>query len=197
MRRETRSELRARLSELKRFKKWIRAEEIQRPGWTKRHDIGWVDDRVAELEEQLKGATEDLFKSVIKSHEVICAVKKMDAKAAYGQDPGMYYTLAVCGEAGEMANKIVKALRNGNDPTAIRKAIMSELPDVIIYGAVLGHVMDLDVSKLVNDKVGVVIERAQSGYYGPPLPPAASGTPPQKRSIPAQKSGGRRRGRHK
>lgn len=171
MRRETKSEIKARLSELKKFKKWILKEELQEC------DVRWIDDRISELEGQLKGATEDLFKSVIKSHEVICAVKKMDAKAAYGQDPGMYYTLAVCGEAGEMANKIVKALRNGNDPGAIREAVISELPDVIIYGAVLGHVMDLDLSKLVNEKVGVVIERAQSGYYGPPLPSTAAGAP--------------------
>jgi NTP pyrophosphatase (non-canonical NTP hydrolase) len=94
----------------------------------------------------------------------------MDEKAAYGQDPAMYYTLGICGEAGEMGNKIVKALRNGNDPEAVKEAVKSELPDVFIYSAVLAYVLDIDITRLVNDKVQVVMERARNGYYGGPLP---------------------------
>ena len=90
----------------------------------------------------------------------------MKEDEAYGQDPAMYYTLAICGEAGEMGNKIVKALRNGNDPDGAKKAIISELPDIIIYSAVLAHVLKIDLTNLVNDKVNVVIKRAKNGYYG-------------------------------
>jgi NTP pyrophosphatase (non-canonical NTP hydrolase) len=125
--------------------------------------------RAEELAKGLEEAQEDLFKSVIQSHKVLCHFKDMEEDAAYGQDPAMYYTMGVCGEAGEMANKIVKALRNGNDPEAARRAVVSELPDVFIYGAVLAHVLGIDLTRLVNEKVQVVMDRARSGYYGGPL----------------------------
>lgn len=112
---------------------------------------------------------EPIMESVIKSHKSLCDVKKMDEKAAYGNDPAVYYSLAICGEAGEMANKIVKSLRNGTDPEAIRSAVISELPDVFIYSGVLAHVLDLDIMKLVKEKSDIVVERALNGYYGGPL----------------------------
>lgn len=125
--------------------------------------------RLRELSELRAGAPEDLFQSVLRSHKAVCAAKAMDEKAAYGQDPALYYTLAICGEAGELGNKLVKALRNGNNPEAARRAVISELPDIFVYGAVLARVLDLDLTKLVNEKVEIVIERAKSGYYGGPL----------------------------
>jgi NTP pyrophosphatase (non-canonical NTP hydrolase) len=132
----------------------------------------YINDRRDILNIKLEASAEDLFRSVVRSHEAVCAAKQMDERAAYGQDPAMYYTLAICGEAGEMGNKIVKALRNGNDPKAAKNAIMSELPDIFIYGAVLAYVLDIDLTRLVNEKVQIVIERADSGYYGGPLPKA-------------------------
>jgi NTP pyrophosphatase (non-canonical NTP hydrolase) len=150
---ETKSEIRARIQELEHAK-------------TLRDDCDAFNARISELKQELTKAEEDLFASVLQSHRVLCAVKQMDEKAAYGQDPAVYYTMAVSGESGEMANKIVKALRNGDDPDACRNAVISELPDVIIYSAVLAHVLDIDLTKLVNDKVKVVITRAESGYYG-------------------------------
>lgn len=99
----------------------------------------------------------------------------MDERAAYGHDPAVYYTMGVCGEAGEMANAIVKAMRNGEDKALVLKAVMSELPDVIIYSFVLAHVLNIDLAKLVNEKVDVVVRRAHEGYYGGPLPAHAPG----------------------
>ena len=122
-----------------------------------------IDNKIKELESKTKG---NFLENVMRSHDVICAVKRMESKAAYGQNPFMYYALAVCAEAGEMANKMVKALRNGDDDDKLREAVSSELPDVIIYSVVLAHVADLNLEKSVNDKVEVVIERAKNGYYG-------------------------------
>lgn len=161
---ETKSELRARLNELDSLIEII--ESCMVMNMTARRAVA---DRRREIEEKLNEASEDLFKSVLQSHKVLCAIKEMDEDTAYGQDPAIYYTLGVCGEAGEMANKIVKALRNGNDPDAARRAVISELPDVIIYSAVLAHVLDIDLTKLVNDKVSVIMDRAKTGYYGGPL----------------------------
>ena len=161
---ETKSEIRARLAEL---------DLIQHEHWCTGDGLDTlIDRRKRELQLELSGADEDLFVSVLASHRAICAVKKMDEKAAYGQDPAHYYTLAVCGEAGEMANKIVKADRNGNKRKkliALKDAVISELPDIFIYGAVLAHAVDVNIIKLVNEKVQVVIQRAESGYYGGPL----------------------------
>jgi NTP pyrophosphatase (non-canonical NTP hydrolase) len=66
-------------------------------------------------------------------------------------------------------NEIVKALRNGFDRRRILKAVRSELPDVIIYSYVLAHVLDIDLTSLVNRKVAVVVKRAADGYYGGPI----------------------------
>jgi hypothetical protein len=161
---ETKSEIRARIDELERTRDMVMDVDV--PLGDQEAFQRVFDLRLKRLEAELANADEDIFKSVIRSHVAVCAAKKMDEKAAYGQDPAMYYSLAVCGEAGEMGNKIVKALRNGNDPEASRRAVISELPDVFIYGAVLAHVLDIDLTKLVNEKVDVVIQRAEGGYYG-------------------------------
>lgn len=160
---ETKSEVRARLAELDAIADAIGAGE---PGFAYSH----FDERRSVLLRALEAADEDMASSVIRSHVAVCKAKGMDMKAAYGQDPAMYYSLAICGESGEMGNKIVKGLRNGNNSRASREAVISELPDVFIYGFVLAHVLDLDIVKLVNDKVDVVIQRAYDGYYGGELP---------------------------
>lgn len=164
---ETKSEIRARIDEARVM--WNRVSEVDVPIGDAEVFQRLFSSRIQELEAELETAQEDLFQSVIRSHVAVCAAKRMGEKAAYGQDPAMYYTLAICGEAGEMGNKIVKALRNGTDPEAVRRAVISELPDVFIYGAVLAHVLDIDLTHEVNKKVSVVIQRAESGYYGGPL----------------------------
>lgn len=160
---ETKSEIRARIDELNNFMSSINP-------WLDGPALIEVDkaleSRREELQRELETAEEDLFRSIVRSHEVLCDVKNMDQKAAFGQDPAMYYTMGICGEAGEMANKIVKALRNGDSPEKAREAVISELPDVIVYSAILAFVLDIDLTKLTNEKAQVVIERAQAGYYG-------------------------------
>lgn len=156
--RETKSEIRARIQELKMLL-----------------DVGGlsinkiIQRRIGVLERKLKRAQEDLSASIIESHKAICNVKKMGEKEAYGNDPAVYYTLGICGESGEMANAITKAQRNGANQKKVLAAVCSELPDVIIYSYVLAHVLDIDLTKLVNKKVDIVIKRANDGYYGGPL----------------------------
>lgn len=159
---ESKNEVRARIDELTYFLKLSESNSI--------HDLQMVARRkLRKLSEKLNESQESISLSVIRSHKAICAVKQMGEKDAYGNDPSLYYTLAICGEAGEMANKIVKTLRNGYNKEDILKAVKSELPDVFIYSHVLAHVLDLDIATLVNEKVQVVIDRANSGYYGDKL----------------------------
>jgi NTP pyrophosphatase (non-canonical NTP hydrolase) len=126
----------------------------------------YVQKRISELESIRVESRDSILTSVIRSHKSICAAKNMDEKAAYGQDPAVYYSLGICGEAGELANNVVKSLRNGWDRERILEAVKGELPDVIIYSYVLAYVLDIDLTELVNEKVEIVINRANSGYYG-------------------------------
>jgi len=160
---ETKSEIRARIDELQKVREAFHSSLLA----SKLEDD--VERRMKELYRALESAEEDLSASIIRSHKAICEVKQMGEKDAYGNDPAMYYTLGICGEAGEMANAIVKARRNGEDQARVLEAVKSELPDVIVYSYVLAHVLDIDLSKLVNDKVEIVIKRAREGYYGEPL----------------------------
>lgn len=157
---ETKSEIRARIDELiglvSMFSDLTDTGKVEKV----------IGARMIELIAKLESAAEDVSASIIKSHKKICEVKKMEEKAAYGNDPAIYYTLGVCGEAGEMANKIVKSLRNGMNRASVLEAVKSELPDVIIYAYVLAYVLDIDLTRLVNEKVDVVINRANDGYYG-------------------------------
>lgn len=157
---ETKSEIRARIDELQRI-----SEHFDSPLLMEQLEES-VKLRLKELREQLEAADEDLSASIIRSHKAICEAKRMGEKEAYGNDPAMYYTLGICGEAGEMANAIVKARRNGEDQVRVLEAVKSELPDVVIYSHVLAYVLDINLAQLVNDKVEVVIRRAREGYYG-------------------------------
>ncbi len=160
---ETKSEIRARIDEIQKVREefWssITANQIEIT----------LEKRLHQLHQELELAEEDLSSSILRSHKAICKVKQMDEKAAYGNDPAIYYTLGICGEAGEMANAIVKSQRNGADAQKVLAAVKSELPDVVIYSYILAHVLDIDLSNLVNEKVEIVIDRAIKGYYGEPL----------------------------
>lgn len=168
----TKSEIDARLDELRP----ILAEVVQAKAsaFEDRSIASYVQEvlqsRVARLEKERELAVDDIFSAIVESHKILCRIKQMGEKEAYGQDPAFYYGSAVSGEAGEMVNKMVKALRHGGSASeALKAAVLSELPDVVIYAFVLAYVLDIDLTRLVTEKAHVVVERAMSGYYGGPL----------------------------
>lgn len=160
---ETKSEIRARIDELRRVRESFHSTLLM----SRMEDD--VDRRIRELQDSLEAADEDLSASIIRSHKAICRAKSMGEKEAYGNDPAVYYTLGICGEAGEMANAVVKAQRNGQDMAKVVEAVKSELPDVVVYSFILAHVLDLNLPQMVAEKVEIVIQRANDGYYGGPL----------------------------
>jgi len=129
----------------------------------------YISRRIRELESSRDNAIDDIETNILASHKAICAAKNMNEQEAYGNDPALYYTLAINGEAGEMANSIVKNCRNGYNRDRVIESVKSELPDVMIYSYILAYVLDIDLTELVSEKVQIVIERAKSGYYGGPL----------------------------
>ena len=158
---ETKLEIQARIDELNKI---CRILIYDIPSIT-----STVSNRIDELQKLMESAPNDIHSNIIRSHKAICEVKQMGEKEAYGNDPAMYYSMGVAGESGELLNAIVKARRNGDDQIKVLQAIMSELPDICIYAHILAYVLDIDLPKLVNDKVEIVIQRAKDGYYGPPL----------------------------
>lgn len=165
---ETKKEVRARINELNLL--------IQHLAEMPEGCLNEIGHRINELEAELVQAPEDLNDLVLRSHKAVCKAKNMDEKAAYGNDPSLYYSMAVVGEGGELANAIVKSLRNGAKRAKILEAVESELPDVIIYAFVLAFVNDIDLVRLVAEKVDIVCQRAVDGYYGGPLAPDVPGS---------------------
>jgi len=125
-----------------------------------------IQARKNELEAELSTAFDDIQQNILRSHQAICEAKQMGEKEAYGHNPTMYYILGISAECGEMANAVVRAVRNGWDDAKAVAAVKSELADVIIYSYVLAHVNDINLTELVNEKVEIVINRAKAGYYG-------------------------------
>ena len=137
-----------------------------------------VTERIHALIKERETAQDDMMTAIVRSHEAICSAKQMGVDAAYGHDPAIYYSLGLAGECGELCGGIVKAMRNSNDRQAVINAIIGELPDCVIYSHILAFTLGIDLTKLVNEKVEIVIERAKNGYYGGKLKPTAH-TPPE------------------
>jgi NTP pyrophosphatase (non-canonical NTP hydrolase) len=82
------------------------------------------------------------------------------AKTAIYKDKLIYPTLGLAGEAGEMANKVKKVLRDnaGELSEEVRKDLIKELGDVMWYCAALAN--DLNVS--LGEVCFVNIEKLKS-----------------------------------
>lgn len=75
-----------------------------------------------------------------------------------------YLALALCGEAGELADKVKKVIRdkNGQFYQPDIHAIANELGDVMWYAANLAHVLGYklsDIARLNNEKINGRLER--------------------------------------
>lgn len=167
--RRTKTEIDARIDELQSvIRAIVTSEDLTEP--TADLVTSIVCDKISELQAEKDQAPTDIFSAIIESHKVLCSVKKMGEKEAYGQNPAFYYSAAIGGEAGELINKAIRALRYGGDATEkLRQAVLSELPDVVIYSFILAYVLDIDLTRLVTEKANVVVKRAKEGYYGGPL----------------------------
>lgn len=78
-----------------------------------------------------------------------------------GSNP-IYPTLGLCGEAGEVADKIKKVLRDrdGLFDAAIREDLRLELGDVLWYVAQLASELDLDLEDIAEANLAKLASRA-------------------------------------
>lgn len=79
-----------------------------------------------------------------------------------GANP-IYPTLGLCGEAGEVADKVKKVLRDqgGTFTEATRSALGLELGDVLWYLAQLASELELDLDAIASANLAKLASRAE------------------------------------
>ncbi len=77
----------------------------------------------------------------------------------------VYPTLGLCGEAGEVSEKIKKVLRdnNGEVDDDVRAAIRKELGDVLWYTAQLASELGMSLEDIAQHNLEKLLSRKQRG----------------------------------
>lgn len=75
----------------------------------------------------------------------------------------VYPALGLAGEAGEVADKVKKILRDDIDSPEYREQIMLELGDVLWYAAVLAHDLGYDLETVARRNLDKLRARQQRG----------------------------------
>lgn len=71
-----------------------------------------------------------------------------------------YMALGLAGEAGEVANKVKKIMRDGDSPQ-LRAAIRKELGDTLWYAASLATVMGMNLNDIAEENLGMLRSRME------------------------------------
>ena len=92
--------------------------------------------------------------------------KKAKETAIFPADKALeYLSLGLVGEAGEVANKVKKLIRDKKvllDTTVIS----SEIGDVLWYCAMLADYLDVNLGKIMDDNLDKLKSRKQRGALG-------------------------------
>lgn len=80
----------------------------------------------------------------------------------------MHWVLGVTGEAGEIAEKFKKIIRdkNGNISDDDKTELSKEIGDVLWYLAVLAHQLGLSFEEIANDNLAKLKSRKERGVIG-------------------------------
>ncbi len=88
----------------------------------------------------------------------------------YPHGPAGLYAevMGLCGEAGEVADKIKKAIRDerGSISSDREQALMSELGDVLWYVSQLSQTLGFRLSEVAEYNLGKLADRAERGEIG-------------------------------
>ena len=77
-----------------------------------------------------------------------------------------YLTLGLVGEAGEIANKVKKIIRDKLPPENWKHDLPSEIGDVLWYCAVLADYLDYDLGKIMENNLEKLHSRKKRGVLG-------------------------------
>ena len=79
----------------------------------------------------------------------------------------LYPALGLAGEAGEVANKVKKLIRDGYEKNQdYRKALSHEIGDVLWYCAVLADDIGCDLQSIANNNLIKLKDRQARGVIG-------------------------------
>tara|TARA_R100000234_G_scaffold108065_1_gene79354 strand:- start:43 stop:423 length:381 start_codon:yes stop_codon:yes gene_type:complete len=77
-----------------------------------------------------------------------------------------YLTLGLVGEAGEIANKTKKVIRDRLPTESWKHDLPSEIGDVLWYCAVLADYLDYDLGKIMENNLDKLKSRKKRGVLG-------------------------------
>ena len=94
--------------------------------------------------------------------------QKQASETAIYKDKLIYPTLGLAGEAGEIANKVKKILRDssGNLQESVREDLIYELGDVLWYIAALATDLNVELSEVANKNIEKLNSRKNRGTIG-------------------------------
>lgn len=93
--------------------------------------------------------------------------KSTKATAIYPRDQGILYTiLGLTNEAGEVAGKYKKFIRDGSHWMDVRQMLIDELGDVLWYAARLADELDADLSEVMERNLSKLKGRSARGTLG-------------------------------
>ena len=80
----------------------------------------------------------------------------------------VYPALGMAGEAGEVANKVKKIIRDGPNalPKEWRKELSKEIGDVLWYCAALASDLNIDLQEIVSENIQKLLDRKQRNVIG-------------------------------
>lgn len=82
--------------------------------------------------------------------------------AKYPQDKALeYLTLGITSEAGEVADKVKKIIRDGGSLDEKRKDIMGEVGDVLWYVAQIGLVIGFSLEEIAKKNIEKLLDRKE------------------------------------
>ena len=90
------------------------------------------------------------------------------SETAIYKDKLIYPTLGLAGEAGDIANKVKKILRDnsGNLQESVREDLICELGDVLWYVAALATDLNVELSEVANKNIEKLNSRKNRGTIG-------------------------------
>ena len=85
------------------------------------------------------------------------------ATAIFPKDKSlMYLTLGVCGEAGEIAEKVKKHIRDNTSSQQLRESLILEIGDVMWYLANLADAIHVDMSWILIENIEKIQSRIKN-----------------------------------
>lgn len=91
---------------------------------------------------------------------------KTKLTAKYPQSQAIeYLSLGLTSEAGEVAGKIKKIIRDGKTPNWENK-VKSEIGDVLWYCARLADELGFELSEIADDNISKLLDRRDRGVIG-------------------------------